>query len=231
MLVQTLMSQLSQNEFHNLALSNDGSGSIRQTDQGRVINYINDGLWDLTNRFIFNEKCVTVMQVEDIKRYELITANAVSANDGTSYPYIRDSVEEPFLGDVLKVLAVWDGRGDNRVLNDEGAEKPIFTNIPQTLIVPKPEKDIFLGVYYQPKPILIADNPLQTELNLPEYVYPALRAYVAQKVFMSIGTGDSMRMSQEYQTQYMMYVNDLQAVDKASSTRLTTNAFSKKGWV
>lgn len=231
MLVQTLMSQLSQNEFFNLSLSNDGSGSIRQSDQGRIFNYINDGLWDMTNRFIFKEKKLTVNMQKDLRRYELKEVNSVTGTTGDNYPYIRDLPEDPFKEDVLKVLAIWDSRGEVRHLNDESDPKSVFTHIPETLIVPKPEHDISLEVYYQPKPKLIGDNPLQTVLDLPPYMYPALRAYVAHKVFMSIGTGDSMRMAQEYQLQYTMHINDIQATDKTSSTRLTANAFSKKGWI
>ena len=230
---QSLLSQLAFSEFANLALSNEGSGSIRKQDMGRVLTFLNDGLCELNTKFKLTEKVVHIQLHEFITQYHLLSrfAESQQPQPDVDFPYILDMNREPFKGDVLKVVVVWDDKGRERPLNDEADLRSVFTLNNQVLTVPYPEENTVLFVHYIAKPQTVTLDNLDEELDIPDYLVPALRMYVANRVFMSMGTNDSIRQGQEYQNQYLFALNDIQAANLNSDSRFVINSFEHRGWV
>lgn len=230
---QSILTQLSFNEFSNLSLSNDGDGTIRKSDLGKVLTLLNDGLLDLTSKFKIMEKVVHIELHEHITTYHLVPrfAESQQPQPDVSIPYILDKNRTPFKGDVNKVIAVWDSEGRQRKLNDENDKRSIFTMQKDSITVPFPEKDVVLFVHYQAAPLRITVNNLDEELDIPDSLVPALRAYIAYKMFISMGNNDSIRIGQEYQNQYILLINDLKGIDALSDSRFMHNTFEERGWV
>ena len=229
---QYLLSQLSYGEFSNLAVGNDGNGTINKANLGKVITYINDGLLALAIRFKLHEKVVHIQLYDHITNYHLLSrfAESQQPQPDVPFPYIQDSNRTPFKGDVLKITAVWDSRGRERQLNDETDLRSVFTLKPDMITVPYPEDDNVLFIHYSAKPQPVTTDNLNEELDIPDFLVPALRMFVAQKVFMSIGSGDNMRIAQDYQSQYSALLNDIQHVDALSDSRFVHGAFENRGW-
>ena len=74
------------------------------------------------------------------------------------------------------------------------------------------------------------DN-LDEELDIPDKLVPALRSYVAHKLFLSIGSADSLHKAQEYQGQYIFQTQALVGTDALAESRFKINTFSKGGWI
>lgn len=228
-----LLSQLSYGEFNNTSIGNEGSGTINKSHMGRVLTYINDGLMDLATRFKLNEKVVHIQLYDHITDYHLLSRFAVSQQPqpDVPFPYILDSNRTPFKGDVLKILAVWDNFDRERSLNDESDFRSVFTLRPNVLTVPYPEDKVTLFVHYSAKPQLVTTENLDEELDIPDFMVPALRMFVASKVFMTLGSSDNMRLGQDFQIQYITAINSLKQADALSESRFTANAFNNRGWV
>lgn len=228
-----ILKQLSFTEFRNLSLSNDGDGTIRKADMGALLTYINDGMSALVTQFQVTEKVVHVQLYDHITTYHLLSRFAVSQQPQphVDYPYILDLNGSPFKGDVNKVKAVWDNTGRKRVLNDESDMRSIFIMGKEAITVPYPENGVILFVHYQAKPMTVTVDNLDEEVDIPDSLVPTLRAYVAHRLFMSMGTSDSMRIGQEYQTQYVMLINDLKSTDALSDSRFTESPFYERGWI
>lgn len=228
-----LLSQLSYGEFNNISVGNEGSGTISKKHLGRVLTFINDGLMDLATKFKLKESTVHIQLYDHITDYHLVSRFAVSQQPqpDVPFPYILDSNRTPFKGDVLKVYAVWDSFDRERLLNDESDIRSVFTIQPNVLTVPYPEDNITLFVHYLAKPQLITVDNLDEELDIPEFLVPALRLFVASKVFMTLGSSDNMRLGQEFQIQYITALNSLKQADALSESRFTENSFESRGWI
>lgn len=230
---QTLISELSFHQLANLAMSKDGSGTIRTQDMGKVIACINDGLRTLHEEFTILQKVVHIRLYEHITTYHLLSrfADSQQPQPDVAYPYIIDHNRSPFKGDVNKVTAIWDNQGRQRVINDENSLRSVFVMGPDSITVPYPEKDVILFVHYNAKPQLVSMESLDEELDIPSNLVPALKAFVASQIFLSIGSNDSARMAQVYENQYVSMVRMLKASDALAESKFTTNQFEERGWV
>lgn len=229
----SILTQLSFNEFSNLSISNEGSGIIRKDAIGKVLTIMNDGLIDLNTKFKVTEKIVHIRLFEHITTYHLVSrfAESQQPQPDVEVPYILDLNRTPFKGDVSKVTAVWDNQERQRPLNDENDLRSVFIMQKDSLTVPYPEDGVILFVHYQAMPMRITVDNLDEELDIPDSLVPALRAYIAYRWFMSMGTSDSMRIGQEYQSQYIMSINDLKGVDGLSDSRFNQSTFHERGWI
>lgn len=228
-----LLTELSFGELSTLSLSNEGDGTIRKSDYGKMLAFINDALQVFHNRFKINEKVVIVELNEYTTTYHLLPRFAVSQQpqEDVIFAYVRDLPHSPFKGDVNKIIAVWDSEGNERAINDEAKENSIFIMQKNSFTVPNPVNGIQLYIHYLPAPIPITRDNLDMELDIPDVIIPALKAYIASKVFMSIGSNDSIRLSHEYQSRYLLMVNELQATDITSGSRHIENPFEDRGWI
>lgn len=228
-----VLSDLSFTHLSSLAMSNDGSGTIRQQDMGKILSYLNDGLTQIFGEFAVKEKVMQIQLFEHITNYHLVSrfARSQQPQPNVDFPYILDHNRAPFKGDVNKVTAVWDNMGRNRVINDENNLRSVFIMAPDLLTVPYPEKDIILFVHYEAKPQRITMDNLDEEIDLPTSLFPALKAYIAAQVFMGIGSNDSVRISQGYENQYVSIIRMLKSSDALTESKFTARPFEERGWI
>lgn len=229
---RALLAQLSYGELSGLGLGNEGDGTIRTRDMGKVLTFINDGLQDLYTKFLVKESVVHVQLLDYVTNYILVPRFALSnaPQPDVAEPYILDNNRDKFKGDVGKIYAVYDSNGKERPINDETSLDSVFIRAKETLTVPIPDKNVVLFVHYQTTHPRITMENLDEELDIPDMLTPALRSYVAHKLFLSIGSADSLHKAQEYQGQYIFQTQALVGMDALANSRFKINTFSKGGW-
>lgn len=234
MKVSDLFSLLSYGEFSNIALGLEGAGGIEEASKPKVVIAANEALRRIYSRFVLSEKDVVIEMVSHITNYHLLKKFAESGFDPEQvrYPYIKDLGREPFEEDAIKILAVYDSLGCQMSLNDSGRLSSLFTPQPTVLQVPRPIQGVSLSVNYQAAHPQLALDDEEQEIVLPPSLHGALTAYVAYKVFSSMGTEGSGAKAQEHQSMYEAICHEVADMDLVNASISTTNTrFEQRGWV
>jgi len=219
-----LYARLSFGELSNLAMGMEGSGTIRETDKMKILSYVNDGLLALHSRFILKEKYLLIEEQEHITHYHLIQKFAESQNC-VAFPYIKDLPADPFLGDVIRILQVYDACGNELVLNDIDNACSLFTPSPQVLQIPTPVTGMPKHILYQARHVPITDILVTTWIELPFVLEAALQSYVAHKVFAHMNGQDNLINSQNHLATYETRCQEVEAKDLVMSS--LSNSFHK----
>jgi hypothetical protein len=236
MLVSDLFTALSIGELTNLSMSGNGSGTIITAQQPKIIRYANEALLALYARFPLKENDVLVQLYEHITFYHLIPRFALqyATPDGEfnePIRYLLDLPQEPFRDEVLKVVAIYDGKGKQLPLNDEEKHDSLFTPQAKVLQVPNPLDETFINVRYQQR-----HRPLTGDVDqyvaCPEVLLGALTSYIAYKVFSHMNTADSNAKAQEFMGTYEALCNEATDRDLVSTSISQSNTrFCKGGWI
>lgn len=244
MLVVDLFRRLAYGELSNLALSQPG-GKIIEDKHPQLIQYINEGLLRLYSRFILKEKDLIIEQVAHITSYHLRPEYAESggvlggAGTDVPYAYIKDLPDEPFTGDVLKVLAVYESGCPYALpLNDQDRADSLFTPQVDVLQVPNPKATVALGVHYQARHPLLADisvnnlNILEQEIELPFSLEGALQNFVGYKIYSHMNGQENAVKSQEYLSTFESICTEVMDRDLVSQSFHTSfNKLEQRGFV
>ncbi len=205
MLLSELFKRLSYGELSNLAVAQEGIGTIEPAKVPQLVRYTNEGLLRLYSRFMLLVKDVIVEQVAHITNYELRVKNAESSDSGVTYPFIKDELGIPFTGDVIKILEVHDSFGRALYLNDASQTNTVFTPFPDVLQVPKPIAGAALGILYQARHPVLVDTTstavpviLAQNVEIPFVLEAALQAMIAASVYSHMNGQENIGKSQEY---------------------------------
>lgn len=234
MQVSDLYRSLSFGELSNLAMSNEGNGTIREQDKPRIILYANEALLRLYSRFVLRERDLLVRMYRHITNYHLIPRFAVHGGATMNVEpirYIVDLPNEPFEDEVLMILAVFNSDGSKLPLNDEHQLLSVFTPQQNVLQVPVPEHGKMLSVSYQ-----CAHQKLTSEVDgyifVPEALKGAFTAYIAYKVFSHMNTQESTAKAQEHMAVYDSICTELETKNTLSTSVSTSfNLFEARGFV
>lgn len=226
--VTELFRRLSYGELSNIALGSVGAGSIKEEDRPRVISYVNDGLLDLYSRFVLKENDLILQLSDFITNYHFLKRFAVSNTDPTDGDtlYIQDHTGDPFTEDLIKVLQVTDAVGCQLKLNDADDPCSFFTPQPNVLQVPRPVQDQIVGVVYQAKHDTIAYDDMDACIEVPLVLEPALRAYIASKVYQHMNGQENSAKAAEYLTLYEAKCTGVVEMDLVNSS--ISNSFGRK---
>lgn len=231
--IEQLFTDLSFGELSSLALANEGDGTITDAGKERVIRFANDGLLKLYTRFILKQNDVLIDLVDWITSYHLLKKFAQSQADTSTQTvlYIRDLPLEPFEEDSIRILNVFNSHGVLLPLNDEDNPHSVFTQ-GNVLQVPRPKTGVALSVMYQAKhPQLILDD-LTQEIELPDVLVPALRAWIAARTFGQMNTQESMGIAGTHETAFENICAEVIQQDLVSTSISTTGKrFEKNGWI
>lgn len=232
MKLDELFSRLSYGELSNLSIGNEGRGSLKEEDIPKVTAHVNDGLLRLYSRFMLSSKQLIIEQVRHITNYHLIRKYAESAGSDVEWPYIKDLPDEPFLGDVIRILEVHDSMGREFVLNDKDDPASLFTPAPQLLQVPDPKAGIALGIQYQARHIKLNNIDLEQEIVIPFVLEGALQSFVAYKIYSHMNGQDNQVKSQEHLNTYEGICADVEARDLVNETFATSHhKLEERGFV
>lgn len=236
MTLNNLFTALALGELSNLAMSENNT--IIPEQRPKVVNYINEGLLVLHSRYVLKERDMLIEMREGVTNYHLLKRYAMSQYDSENppdrwnLPYIVDTVGEPFQEDVIKILSVYNSFGQKLPLNDLENALSLFSPQSTVLQVPFPIPAQALSIEYQARHGLLDHCDCEAQIYLPEVLEPALKAYVASKVFMHMNSQESTAKGQEHFMQYENVCSDVVEKDLVNTSSSTTNVrFHKRGWV
>lgn len=217
----------------------------------KINSIIQAGIHDLNKKFSIKESELLLRTKLGKEVYELVPANALS--NGSPYAFIIDSVESPFLGDIMQIIRVTDGTGKSLWLNEDiaaiqptdnvfGKHGGIFTHQGVNMLsynTLKLHKDHDLGdllVHYKAKikPMDTSVTPDNTFIDLPDHFINALVLYVASRKYNpkgaeTIGRG-MFHEGNNYWGKYKEECDELKAnLGSIASMGETTN-FIRNGW-
>lgn len=226
---------LSYGELSNLAMSNNGSGEIVEDQKPKIVNFANEALTRLYNRFVLKENELILEMRTGVTNYHLLARYAQQSWDQSTeipYPYIRDLDREKFEEDVLRILAVFDNNGIQRPLNDPENWGSLFTPQAQLLQNPTPKLGEYLSVMYQAKhPKLICNDQEHSTIELPEVLWGALRSYIAFKITGSMNTQEMVLAADGHKTTFENICQEVEDRDPVMNSYSPTNVrFQKRGW-
>jgi hypothetical protein len=220
MQISEMFRQLSLSEFSNIALGDKGAGTIRVSDQNRVILALDDGLIQLYQRFLVKEK-ILFLQAQEGKSFYRIHPDYAFTNTGvTDGPhYIIDNANAPFTGDFHRFLDIADEIGNRYTLNSEMSEYSLFTPEYDLLQIPRPIVGALYAVEYQAlHPTLVPDDTTQT-IELPPNLVRPLRYYAASMVYGSMNTQENTAKGIEYFNKYEELCVRLEQTDLLNTSR------------
>lgn len=197
MTLQEIFEQLGHSELAMLNLGGDGAG-INESNWERVLSTVNRGLTELHKRFPLREGRVLLQMQPGQRAYLLDPKHALTtpAQAGVT-KYLKDSSDEPFTGDLLKVERVLTAVGEDLLLNGSGdswdqAQRSVRTPSYNRLILPSelPVQELQV-VFRADHPRLVKTpgyfNLADVEVDLPRTHAEALIYFVASRLFSPIG--------------------------------------------
>jgi len=239
MLLGDLYQNLSHGELRHLFLGMDGEGSIDLNDQARVITFANRGLVRLYTRFIHAKGYVDLQLDENINSYVLDNAHAVSNVEvGNDAPrYIIDTADDPFTGDIVKVLSIRNDDSEYTLdqdlrINDRDGFPTVKTTSYNTLYFKDPLTDfiepaeiipVLLTVEYQKlHPVIPTNADPSFKINLFPTLEEALGFFVAGRFFSAMPSESNMLQAQtcfkEYERLCLMAEEDDLVQESSSET-------------
>jgi hypothetical protein len=234
MKVVELFRRLAYGELSNLAINN-GDGTIIEEKHPQIIQYVNEGLLRLYSRFLLSEKHLILEQYAHVTTYHMQIKYAETSGSNTHHPYIKDLPDEPFLGDVIKILHVYDELGNEYPLNDKDDQYSLFTPQPDMLQVPEPIERRPLSVTYQARHPLLDDRIgyiLDQEVDLPFSLEGALQNYVAYKTYCHMNGQENIAKGQESYQNYEMVCAEVEMRDLTSQSFHTSHTkLEQRGFV
>jgi len=235
MKLKDFLEELSWGEFSNIALGNEGSGVIAPEKIPLVVAILNDGLVQMYSQFMLKEGNVLVEMKDNITYYVLDSKYAESSYDPlmVAYPYIKDTKEDPFRDDVLKILEVIDQDGNHYPINNHDHPFGVFiTDKLNVLQIPKPKDGVGLGVRYQAAHEKLDAENLEGELSIPLPLRAALKYYIASRIYQNMNMEGALRTSSVYESKYKELLAQVTLTDSLSTSEVrAADKFTLRGWV
>ena len=226
-----LYNMLAYGELSNHFMASAGDGTIAVAKQPQINHFANEALTRLYTKFVLKEKSCLLELHEGVSLYRLSPEYSVTGFDNSviDAPYIKDSVDDPFIDDVLKVFAIYTNYGGQRPLNDPNNCWSVNTPTIKTLEVNAERSNEVLAVSYQAKhPTLGTESQ---EIELPPTLHGALTAFIAYKVYVNMNTPESQTIAQGHLSMFNSICADAVETDALNLSISGENTrFNLGGW-
>ncbi len=231
MKISTVLEQLTFGELKMLDLGGFTTDkSVQPANYAELLTHIRAGLLKLYTRFPIRERELKIIINPARTLYQLSPTKSFSS--GSIDWFIQDSIESPFLGDILSISSVYDECGNPITLNDPNACTPVFIPTYETLQIPR-ESEGVLYVIYRAKPDVIATPDitseeeiaafLDTDLFLPDILQDALAAFVESRAYKSRNAEGSLVQSQAAMVNYENLCIDIEYRNTLNTSSLVSN--------
>lgn len=211
MLLSDIFLQLTHGELAGLAIGGAEGAGVLPTDRPAIISHINLGLTELHKRFDLRREEVIVQQYDHITKYYLEkkyavhgSGDQVSINPPTLY--IKDSVENPFQENVLRIEQVINENGEELYKNDDNSYWTVWCPEFNCVQVPYADSANSMCIKYrashehiEPSPNTI---PEQVDVKVSGGHLQALLYFVAARVHATKPTMDGVTNSAEYSAKF-----------------------------
>lgn len=206
MKIKRIIEHLEYGVLSKINLGGNTSMGITSYNYPTIISAIELGLLDLAQTFEFKQRELFIKQEDHIKIYELDIKYAETNTSSTeTYKYIKDTVDNPFTGDVLRIDAVYDELGNQLSLNDDNDPNSLYTPSTTSIQVPKPNAENTLSVIYSAGGVELrktGNDLLEQEVYLPVTLLNALTLFVAAQVVSSKDSLEAKNESLVFERKY-----------------------------
>ena len=238
MTLTDIFNLLQYGELANVSISGgiDAAKGISSNDWPILITHINMAMTDMHTKLNLKEREVTVTQMEILSYYKLHSDHAESTPIvGDKIKYIEDSVEAPFLDDIIRINDIFNVEGKTYAINDESDEYSLYLPKHDIVQVPYPIEGQPLHIMYKathPKIALDITDPDSIEIDIPEYCVEPLLAYVASRVHASRITPEAQALSVNLLGKYTLMLTELKTYNVFHNDPNNTNIkLGDRGWV
>ena len=200
-----------------------------------IISAIELGLIELSQYFNLRQREVFIKQEDHIKIYELDVKYAVTNTASTEqYKYIKDTEDNPFTGDILRIEAVYDELGNELSLNDDNDPDSLYTPSLISVQVPRPNGENTLSVIYSAGVTELkktGDDVLEQEVYLPTVMLQALLMFVASQVILGKDSleskNESLIFERKFKEAVMLAMNyGANVKDSTANTNVERNKWA-----
>lgn len=234
MKIKRIIEHLEHGLLSKINLGGNTSMGVTSYNYPSLISAIELGLIELAQVFDFEQREVFIKQEDHIKFYELDIKYAVTNTSSTeTYKYIKDTVDNPFVGDILRIEAVYDELGNKLRLNDDNDPDSLYTPNLTTIQVPRPNAENTLSVIYSAGGVELRKtgaDVLEQEVYLPNTLLNAVCLFAAAQVIAGKDSLEAKNESLVFKRQYA------EAVAQAISygTKMVDNTVNtnkeRNGW-
>lgn len=240
MLIGDYLKLLSRTALRNTSAGKFSTASTMANlpDYRALTGMVQEGLSRLYSRFILVEKHIIVKMQQGRFDYPLRVGYSVTNHDAAlvTVPYIIDTPDQKFTGDIIKILNVVTTSREVMPLNDQGRLDGVFTLQHDVLQNPTPVDGEILSIGYQAGPVNVDREPFDSvvpliDFYLPEFLYPALTAYVAYLFHNSVSTPEAMAVAMNNLRMYEEICREGERMDLLNQSQSNTNVrFDQAGW-
>jgi len=237
--LQDFFDALAYSEFSDLAMGNSQNGSLQEKEYPKVISALNLALNDMYRKFLLK---VGVLYLREVKNQTIYYLRPEFVDDiGGLDTYILYDEENPFLGDLVKILAIYDQENNELPFNQPLDIFPFGSKIVTTSfdvihiepqVVPRTLRIVYHATY--PKIVLTPTfNPMQYPVYFPDYIQPALLAYVGSRIFRgraAKGNEQGQSINFTLYRQYDKICEELRNAGLVEDVYLPSDRFTRNGW-
>jgi len=217
MTIEELFRQLSYGELSNLAIAVDSTGTLKKSQQNRIVHFANEALKRLYTRFPLGEEMAIVPLEGEEMEYELpedllqVTAILTERGESLDFTTTQDPHQISVLGRTLHIpVQILQNRHQLR----QGAEiQIVFTT------------------RHPPLSPIVEDQDLQQEIELPAELEEALTAYIASKMYGTMNTPEHLTAAANYRNQFETTCAEVQHHGLLPTEIRSSVKFDKRGWV
>jgi hypothetical protein len=231
-----LLKELSYGPLQDLAIGGNGSGVIPAESVPKVILRINNALTALYTRFPLQKRTIVIETVDGLASYHLRKDYAQTSSSTEVNKYIKDTVADPFLGDVLMVEHVYDANHCELPLNQRKDCRSWHTQAYDSLLMDYAKTGDRYFIEYRAAHALVPFTPADpalVEIRIPPALKLALQHHVAANIYGSMNGENVLAAMQKFLNQYegeCAFVENKNAVTQTEGTE-PTERFERGGWV
>jgi len=234
MKIRRIIEHLEHGVLSKINLGGNTSMGVTSYNYPALISAIELGLIELSQLFDLKQRETFLKQEDHIKVYELDVKYAVTNTTSTAtYKYIKDSVDNPFNGDILRIEAVYDELGNKLSLNDDNDPDSLYTPSLTSIQVPRPNGQNTLCIIYSAGVVELrktGDNLLEQEVYLPNSLLQALTMFVAAQVVMGKDSLEAKNESMVFERKYKEAVATAMNYGVKASDNTNNINLERKGW-
>lgn len=234
MILQDVLDQLRYGELSSHKLSDlNSQEEYNENVLAQLIAHINMGLLELYTEYPLKRKSLVIELQDNITQYELTTDHALSNAAGTGVKYIKDTDNQPYIGDIIRINSFSDDKRKHIPFNSVECDTGIWLDAYNVVKITKGAVGDLLTIDYQAKHSYLAPNAaMTTEVVLPMTHVQALLYFVAFRVYSSMTGVEHASISSQF---YQLFEQEKRQLTKQSlhtiEAMAPVNKFRQNGWV
>jgi hypothetical protein len=233
--LQSIFDNLTYGELRQVSLGGYKEGGVQEKDYQELVQHINMAMTELYTRFPINEKEFMLYTLEGKTVYDINTKYSFSADPQEEDWYIQDTVDDPFMDDILRINGVFNCAGIELPINDEFSCDSVFLPSFRSIQIPFAKGNEEFCFVYRARPTKISPAlplDLTQDVYLPEVLLEPLLTYIEYRVHKSRGGEAGLAQAGVAKRHFEELCAQIEVRNVLNNANNTTNIkFELNGWV